>query len=314
MLINLFEEISWQDFIKRPEIKGKALNEQESYYRQYLQDLDTARQNWNSYQGKGALAQLAQSQVEAPGDPVSCSAGMDVVFLVDFTGSMSAEINAVKSNILTIVNTIIAESGGDYRLGLVLFDEANLPPASQLEFGYALKPAYTSLPAAQRFINENNTIPDPKQQIITAVEVMSDQNLASFQTQLNFINTTDFPLGAGVGGPEPGGIGFEQILEGIAGTFRQNVAKLVILITDAVQGGDDDAYTAGIDNPYLEGLAADALQVNVQALVISQIDYSAGTKYRILAEGTNGLFSHSTSLAPADIISAIEDICVENDN
>ena len=306
MLINLFEEISWQDFIKRPEIKDKALNEQESYYKQYLQDLDTARQNWNSYQGKGALAQLAQSQVETPGDPLSCTAGMDVVFLVDYTGSMSGVINAVKSNILTIVNAIINESGGDYRLGLVLFDEYYDTEVSN----YATQPNYTSLPAAQRFINVNAVA--GRQQVITAMEVMSDTNQISFSTQLSKINTIPFPLGNGRGTPEPGGIGFEQILDGIAGTFRSNVAKLVVLITDAVPGGDDDEYTLGIDDVYLQGLADTALPQNIQVLVLASNTTADGTGYKILTEGTNGQYTLSSTLSPADIITAIQDICVEN--
>ena len=315
MLINIFEEISWQDFIKKPEIKDRALNEQEAFYKQYLQELNSARQNWTNYQGKGALAQLAQTQTESPGDPVSCTAGMDVVFLIDYTSSMSAEINLVKSNVADIVQTIITESGGDYRLGLVIFDEAYYASNSNLDlFSYELLPAYTSLPAAQRYINDSPSVPDAfgRRQAITAVEVMSNQNVSTFTTQLNLLNTVAFPLGYGMGGPEPGGIGFEQILNGIAGSFRQNVAKLVILITDNVQGGDDDTYTAGIDNPYLQTLGAQALQENVQVLVLSQIDYSAGTKYRILAEETNGLFVYSSTFNTTNIETAIENICTEN--
>ena len=307
MLINLFEEISWQDFIKRPEIKGKALNEQESYYKQYLQDLDTARQNWNSYQGKGALAQLAQSQVETPGDPISCTAGMDVVFLVDYTLSMSSAIEDVKTNVLSIVNTITTESGGDYRLGLVLFDESTVDQP----FFYSTKTAYTSLPAAQRFINVNAVA--GRQQAITAMEVMSDTNQASFTTQLNKINDNpNFPIGWGAGTPEPGGIGYEQILNGIAGSFRTNVAKLVVLITDEYPGGDDDLYIVFTDDVYLQGLAATGLQENVQVLVLSKQAYIANKAYAILSDGTNGIYSESSTLSPADIITAIQDICIEN--
>ena len=79
-----------------------------------------------------------------------CNTGMDVVFLIDYTGSMGGEIETVKDQISTVVNTIVTESGGNYRLGLVIFDEASGA------FRYESNPAYTSLPAQQRYIQETN--------------------------------------------------------------------------------------------------------------------------------------------------------------
>lgn len=306
MLINIFDEISWENFIQLEKYKNLPLNEQEIYYKQYIQDLEVARQNWLNYQNKGRLVPSEGRQSEAPGDPVSCIQGMDVVFLIDYTLSMNLVIEDVKTNVLNIVNTIITESGGDYRLGLVLFDEY----LNTDTINYATSPDYTSLPASQRFINVNAVA--GKKQAITAMEVMSDTNQTSFTTQLNKINTGGFPLGNGAGGPEPGGIGYEQILNDIAGSFRTNVAKLVVLITDAVPGGDDDTYTPAIDEPYLQGLAATGLQENVQVLVLSTQAYSANFSYAILSDGTNGTYSQSSTLAPADIITAIQDICTQN--
>lgn len=306
MLVNIFEEISWQDFIKKPEMQGKALNEQQAYYLQYLQELNQARQSYTDYQAKGAQAALqAAADVETPGDPATCADGMDVVFLIDYTGSMGGVINGVKTSVLSIVNAIIAQSGGDYRLGLALFDEYHFTASPD----YATKPDYISLPASQRFVN--TSFPGRKQ-YITAMEVLSDQNIDSFTTQLNKINTSSFPLGNGAGAPEPGGIGFEQILEGISGTFRSNVAKLVVLITDNVPGGDDDAYSTSVDDPYLTDLAATAYQQNVQALILTKYSGGETTGYRLLADGTNGTYTYSSTLSPADIITAIEDICVSN--
>ena len=52
------------------------------------------------------------------------------------------------------------------------------------------------------------------------------------------------PLGTGVGGPEPSDIGFSRIVEhDIAGIFRNNVNKMVIIYTDNLPGGDSDIYT-----------------------------------------------------------------------
>jgi hypothetical protein len=306
MSINIFNEISWGNFIQLEKYKNLPLNEQEIYYKQYIQDLEVARQNWLNYQNKGRLVPEESQQEEAPGDPVKCTQGMDVVFLIDYTLSMSGVIEDVKTNVLSIVNTIATESGGDYRLGLVLFDESTVAQP----FTYSTKTDYTSLPAAQRFINVNAV--EGRQQAITAMEVMSDTNQTSFTTQLNKINTVNFPLGYGAGTPEPGGIGYEQILNDIAGSFRTNVAKLVILITDEYPGGDDDLYIVYIDDVYLQGLAATGLQENVQVLVLSKQAYIANKSYAILSDGTNGIYSESSTLSPADIITAIQDICTQN--
>lgn len=308
MLINLLEELAWHEFVKLPAMQGKTLNEQVAYYKQYLSDLDQARHNLINYQNKGRTLQPATPS----GSPSSCTAGMDVVFLIDYTSSMNNEIDDLKLDIANIVNTIIAESGGDYRLGLVLFDEWPRLTAPS----YATKPAYTAVPPPQRYVNENPSAtaisPTGVTQYITAMEVMSTQNSSSFTTKLNLLNTANFSLGAGVGGPEPGGVGFEQILNGIAGSFRQNVAKLVILITDNQPGGDDDVYDPAVDIPYLQTVAAQGLQENVQVLVLSQMQVGAGTNYRVLTEGTNGLFVYSSTFDPANIITLIEDLCDAN--
>jgi uncharacterized protein YegL len=48
---------------------------------------------------------------------------MDVVFVVDDTGSMGPAINNVKAGLQPIINTIETASGGDYRLALVTFKD-----------------------------------------------------------------------------------------------------------------------------------------------------------------------------------------------
>jgi hypothetical protein len=52
-MFNIFEELSWQQFSKLPNIVRLPLNEQVTYYNQYLFDLSVARQNWIDYQNKG---------------------------------------------------------------------------------------------------------------------------------------------------------------------------------------------------------------------------------------------------------------------
>src|SRR5205814_6685335 len=47
---------------------------------------------------------------------------MDVVFVVDVTGSMGGAIDNVKKDLPGIITQIQTASGGDFRLGLVKFD------------------------------------------------------------------------------------------------------------------------------------------------------------------------------------------------
>ena len=64
------------------------------------------------------------------GQTTECANGMDIVFLIDYTGCMGGEIDSVKTGISNILSTIATESNDNFRLGLVLFDELLLlePP------------------------------------------------------------------------------------------------------------------------------------------------------------------------------------------
>ena len=54
--MNIFEEILWPQFVKIEHVSKLPLNEQIAAYKQYIYDLDAARQNWLNYQNKGAFA------------------------------------------------------------------------------------------------------------------------------------------------------------------------------------------------------------------------------------------------------------------
>jgi hypothetical protein len=229
---------------------------------------------------------------------VPCTDGMDVVFLVDYTGSMGGAIDGVKTSIANIASTIVTESNSNYRLGLVIFDEY----ISATNSGYSFKTAYTSLPSNQRYIN---TGIGGKYQWITAVEMMSTNNETSFTTQLNKLNTTDFPLGSGENTPEPSDIGVDLVsLQNFANSFRTGVARLVVLITDATPSGNDDAYGAA-DISFVNSLIPQLVNQGVRVLLMT----TAGTNVLYdLATGTNGVVS--AGFSGSDIITAIEEVCV----
>ena len=71
--MNIFEEILWPQFVKIEHISKLPLNEQVAAYKQYVYDLDTARQNWISYQNKGPrgiinIGLLAQEELNLVSD------------------------------------------------------------------------------------------------------------------------------------------------------------------------------------------------------------------------------------------------------
>ena len=240
--------------------------------------------------------------VDVPGDPAACTDGMDVVFLVDYTGSMGGAIEGIKSSILSIINTIQTESNNNYRLGLVTFDEYSSPSVSN----YSSNTEYISLPISQRKINIGLS---NHYQWITAWEKMSTNNITTFSTQLSKLNGI-IPLGDGVGIAEPSDMGVDLIstnnylgYEYFAGTFRTGVSKLIILITDAPPSGNDDDYNL-TDITFINGLIPQLYNQNIRVLLMTT--YS-GSALDNLATGTNG--SVSIGFSPGNIITAIQNIC-----
>jgi len=66
-MFNIFEELTWPQFSKLPNIARLPLNEQVTYYNQYISDLSIARQNWIDYQNKGPLPPTSPTPVEELG-------------------------------------------------------------------------------------------------------------------------------------------------------------------------------------------------------------------------------------------------------
>lgn len=283
-------ELTWPQFKSLDSIRNLNENRQIEEYHKYLVFLaDSIR-----HQNKGPLSRRT----------ITCADGMDIVFLVDYTGSMSGAINNIKASIANIVQAIVTESGDNYRLGLVLFDEclSNTVP------GYNSKSAYTSLPTSQKYTNTGLVGPyGAVTQYITAMEVMSQNNQSTFSTQLNIINNlSNFPLGSGVDTPEPSDMGLDRVVNfDLTGAFREGVTKLVILITDASSSGDDDTNNA-TDTAFAQTLIADCNAKGVKVLLMKS-DSGSKEPLETIATGTSGLISDS--FAPEAIITTIENIC-----
>jgi hypothetical protein len=59
-MLNIFEEISWPQFVKSSHIAALPLQEQVNQYNQYLYQLSEARTSWIVYQNKGPLEEIKE--------------------------------------------------------------------------------------------------------------------------------------------------------------------------------------------------------------------------------------------------------------
>lgn len=253
--------------------------------------------------------------------PTQCNQGIDLVFVVDYTGSMGNEINGVKAGISNILSSISAESQNNARVGLVIFDEYS--GTSVTSSNYSSKSTYINLPAGQKFHNVNTTPPGGRVQWITAMAPMGAVNdFTDFNAKLALLNdTTNFPLGNGNGNPEPGDLATYQVVaNNFAGAWRAEAIKVVVLITDAVPGGDDDTNNA-TDNAYMNNTLIPALNSkSVQAMVQSTLSATSGggNYYYNLATGTNIVgrydqvtFDSSGNWINTGLIAGIQALCDE---
>jgi len=322
MTIDIFNEIPWQAFQNLEFIKKLPLNEQKEKYDEYISELSLAKDYQLNYQVKGPYPLTASSGI-------TCSAGMDIIFCIDFTGSMGSAIDAIKTDIANIVNTIITESNNDYRLGLVIFDAYR----SGQSVDYASSPTYQNLPASQKIITSPPILSGPGSglpntlvyQALTSLEIMSANNQTSFNAILQQLNTPNNTPGLELGGgaiadgPEPGDLAIEEIINNdFAGAFRNDVAKLIITITDNYPGGFKEDYDADVISR-LQALVTTSVANDIQHLaminlsstqVLNPDPMAPNTGYRILTDNTSGEFVNSFD--PTSIITAIENICVEN--
>jgi hypothetical protein len=237
--------------------------------------------------------------------PYNCENGMDVAFLIDYTGSMGGAINDIKAQVANIVSAITTQSGTNYRLSLSIFDEYQkgaLPTYNSIA-------GYTALPATQKMTISTGLTTN---QYLTTMQPFALNNSASFTTQLALLNAS-MPIGNGNGIPEPGDLLLNEVLNNnFAGTWRTGVTKLIIIITDAPASGNDDSSTA-VDDTFLTSLANNANLQGVQCVLLTTF---AGGNYetKLIANNTSGTFVVSPGFrdVSTNIIDQINNICTKN--
>lgn len=233
---------------------------------------------------------------------VSCSDGMDVAFIMDYSSSMTSSIGALQTGFASLINTISTSSGANnYRLAIVTADEDNLGVTPT----YAGCTEYTSLPAAQRLNYPGNS---NHQLFITAWEMFQDNNQATATTALNQLGQTSgcVPIGAGgTTGPECTDQAINRVLNNsFANAWRANVAKYIIVGTDRLPGGDDGAFDAN-DWTFIQTLATQALTQGVKIFILGPgVDFtytppgqSPVFPWRYLADQTTGAYDNTFNTA-----------------
>jgi uncharacterized protein YegL len=161
---------------------------------------------------------------------------MDVVFVVDTTGSMGGAIDSVKTDLNTIVNQISDASGGDFQLGLVRFDTAVIVESDLATGNTDAFKAKINLLVASGGVGEPEA---------------SDEAL---NTVINHLKTTDRTAGQQVGN--------------FNGLFRTGAARIIIIVTDARPAGFDDTYEDGVDDVNAHKFAAQAAAAGIHISAI----------------------------------------------
>lgn len=255
-----------------------------------------------AYQGKEKVCPDVTQKTDDAAPP--CNQGIDIGFLFDYTASMGGDINTAKTSVASIIADIKTASGHPtytYRLGLGIFDEDNGTGQTP---SYNTNANYTSLPAAQREI-QNGT---GATQFFTAMEMFQNNNETSFTTQLNKLNNASgggMPLGSGGGTLEPGGLLVNKVINNdFLGAFRSNIAKILVIVTDAGPGGEDQISDA-TDTALFNTLATQCQNAGIKVIVLGT--GASNSLYSGLATATGG--GVNTTFNAANITSLITNLC-----
>jgi hypothetical protein len=171
-----------------------------------------------------ALANLLVPSARAAG---GCGC-MDIVLVVDNTGSMYGAIDNVKAELPNIIEAASAASCGDLRMGLVTFPEDNV---------IVNQPLTADITAVQNAVRN----------ILLGGGAGEAE---SSDEALQYVVT---------GAADPSC----TVSNGPFGTFRPGCVKIVVLITDAHPAGCDDTFTNGVDDVHAHNVALAAANAGI---------------------------------------------------
>jgi hypothetical protein len=157
-MFNIFEEISWPQFVKLNGINKMPLNEQVNAYNQYLYNLDVARQNWIDTQNKGPLSGEINNYITSVnfgGDELTTISGFsDAQIIVTFdrsvevTGTPYIDASNQQQGLGADSTTRYSYSSGDGTDTLIfVYQQAAAVTNTQSDVGaYAIKISFNTTP------------------------------------------------------------------------------------------------------------------------------------------------------------------------
>lgn len=243
--------------------------------------------------------------------PIPCNKAMDVVFLIDYTGSMTDDMATLKANVATISNKVVSESGGDYRLAAVLIDQNN---ASTPTYWTGNNTTVANLNSGNKYNSGSIWL--------SALIPFANTNKSDFDTKIGYLagssnSSTSMLIGTGESGPEPNDTAIDRVLNNsLAGSFRSGVTRMIILITDNSPDGDgDDSFNGAEETTKMGTLSNQAVAAVTTISVLGTFNNSTSSDgtttrydiYNAYANNTGGLTNFSGD--PSDIVQFIEDIC-----
>lgn len=240
--------------------------------------------------------------ITVEGEP-PCNSGIDLAIIMDITASMREEIEDAKTGAASLLSIVEQESQpNDYRMGLVIVDEyyKNFSPTAP---AYLNNAAYANLNTDQKYVLEQfeNTL------YITAMEKFGTNNGTQYTEQLNKLNVAgQINLGDGAGGDEPMDVALDRVINyNLAGAFRENIAKYIVMITDVAPSGTDDNYDIAVDNPRVAALGQNCIDYGIKVFILGP---GAGLPvWQNLATSTGG--TYNTSFDSTSIQTVIENAC-----
>jgi len=242
---------------------------------------------------------FASNEVEIT--PINCIDGMDVVFSIDYTGSMRNIINSVKNGVKNLTDTLSTLSNDNYRLALNTSDEITTGNASKI---YNSNSDWANLPADQKYFQYTGYKRRSRNGyfLLTTWSPLSEDDDA-FVYRLNRL-ASEVRLGYGISSI-PGDVSLQKIIDdNFAGVLRPNVARYIIFITDTYLG------TAGVfrsDNrARVDQVIASAVNKGIKIFVIGPGVNRDGI-WREIAESTGG--SVNSSGDATSIINEITQSC-----
>tara|TARA_Y100000361_G_scaffold110477_1_gene100535 strand:+ start:34 stop:1602 length:1569 start_codon:yes stop_codon:yes gene_type:complete len=249
-----------------------------------------------------------------------CNKAMDIVFLLDYTSSMTDDFSnatyGIKNIIGTITDKIVARSGGDYRIGLVLIDQ--MDSSNQTPSYWAHGTVAAGLDSQYKYSSGDIRL--------TSLIQMSGGNKSTVHSYVGMLdsggtnNSTNMSIGTGSGGPEPNDTAIDRVMNhDFAGAFRSGVNRMIVLLTDNAPDGDgDDSFDGTEEYDKMGTLTTTALAEKIVISVCGTIT-DGGTYpknihgiYQSYADNTGGSFDSSSD--PSDILTYLDNICNSIEN